>query len=249
MVRRTKADAEVTRHRLLDAAETLFQAQGVSSTSLQQIAAAAGATRGAIYWHFKDKADLFNAMMDRATLPMECGFPDLETPAEALEAPLEALRSGMRYVLHLIATDERIRRVFEVATHQVEYNAEMAGARERHLRIRNQYLELSAQKIAVAAERAGIRLPVPLRSASLGLHIVMDGLLQSWLLDPAAFDLELVGQHTMDTYFRGLGFDLAPPPAPAPQRKAAAHGKAAADAAPPAPADWPTPAPSQKRTV
>jgi TetR/AcrR family transcriptional regulator, acrAB operon repressor len=216
---------------------------------LQQIAAAAGATRGAIYWHFKDKADLFNAMMDRATLPMECGFPDLETPAEALEAPLDALRAGMRHVLHLIATDERIRRVFEVATHQVEYNAEMAGARERHLRVRNQYIELSARKIAVAAERAGIRLPVPLRSASLGLHIVMDGLLQSWLLDPLAFDLEQVGQHTMDTYLRGLGFDLTAVPAPAPLRQAPAHGKADADAARPAPAGLPTPTPLQKRTA
>lgn len=249
MVRRTKADAEVTRHRLLDEAEALFQAQGVSGTSLQQIAAAAGTTRGAIYWHFKDKADLFNAMMDRATLPMECGFPDLATPAEALEAPLEALRSGMHHVLHLIATDERIRRVFEVATHQVEYNAEMAGTRERHLRIRNQYLQLTTSKIAVAAERAGIRLPVPLRSASLGLHIVMDGLLQSWLLDPVAFDLEQVGQHTMDTYLRGLGFDLAQMPAQAPHRTAPVHAKADAGAGQPVPSGWQTPARSQKRTA
>ena len=73
MARRTKEEALATRHRLLDAAEVLFQAQGVSQTSLQQIAQQAGATRGAIYWHFKDKADLFNAMMDRVTLPLEAG--------------------------------------------------------------------------------------------------------------------------------------------------------------------------------
>ena len=70
MVRRTKQEALATRHSLLDSAELLFQAQGVSRTSLQDIAQAAGATRGAIYWHFKDKADLFNAMMERVTLPL-----------------------------------------------------------------------------------------------------------------------------------------------------------------------------------
>jgi len=44
MVRRTKEEAQETRNRLLDAAEVLFQAQGVSQTSLQQIAHQAGAT-------------------------------------------------------------------------------------------------------------------------------------------------------------------------------------------------------------
>jgi TetR/AcrR family acrAB operon transcriptional repressor len=56
MVRRTKTEALETRNSLLDAAEHLFQARGVSRTSLNDIANEAGTTRGAIYWHFKDKA-------------------------------------------------------------------------------------------------------------------------------------------------------------------------------------------------
>ena len=74
MVRRTKEQALVTRHTLLDAAELLFQARGVAGTSLQAIAQAAGTTRGAVYWHFCEKADLFNAMVERVTLPMERSF-------------------------------------------------------------------------------------------------------------------------------------------------------------------------------
>lgn len=216
MVRRTKAEAEATRHSLLDAAEHLFQERGVSRTSLNDIATAAGTTRGAIYWHFKDKADLFNAMLERATLPLECGFPDQATPVEALDAPLEALRAGMRHVLHQIATDERVRRVFEVLTHQVEYNTEMAAVRERHLSMRQRYLALTEAILAEAAGRTGLRLPVPLRAAGLGLHIVMDGLKHNWLLDPTAFDLQAVGEHTMNTYLRGLGFSLDGAQAPRP---------------------------------
>ena len=71
MARRTKEDALATRHQLLDAAERVFAEKGVSRTSLNDIAQAAGASRGAIYWHFKNKADLFNAMLERITLPME----------------------------------------------------------------------------------------------------------------------------------------------------------------------------------
>ena len=71
MARRTKQEAMATRDSLLDAAEQLFQRQGVSRTTLAQIAAAAGVTRGAVYWHFKDKADLFEAMLARVRLPIE----------------------------------------------------------------------------------------------------------------------------------------------------------------------------------
>ena len=71
MARRTKEEAQETRNRLLDTAEHVFNERGVSRTSLTEIAEAAGLTRGAIYWHFKNKLDLFNAMMERVTLPME----------------------------------------------------------------------------------------------------------------------------------------------------------------------------------
>ena len=64
MARRTKEDALATRDALLDAAERVFGRRGVARTSLAQIAEEAGLTRGAVYWHFKDKADLFTAMMD-----------------------------------------------------------------------------------------------------------------------------------------------------------------------------------------
>jgi TetR/AcrR family acrAB operon transcriptional repressor len=55
MARRTKEEAAATRESILDAAEQLFVKQGVSRTTLQHIATAAGVTRGAIYWHFNDK--------------------------------------------------------------------------------------------------------------------------------------------------------------------------------------------------
>ena len=74
MAPRTKEDALAAWRSLVDAAELLFQAQGVSRTTLNDIARKTGTKCGAIYWHFKDKADLFNAMMERVTLPLEQAF-------------------------------------------------------------------------------------------------------------------------------------------------------------------------------
>ena len=70
MVRKTRIETESTYAALLDAAERVFKDKGVAAATLNDIASAAGMTRGAIYWHFKDKAELVHAMCERATLPM-----------------------------------------------------------------------------------------------------------------------------------------------------------------------------------
>ena len=216
MVRRTKADALVTRNALLDAAEHLFQVHGVSGTSLNDIATAAGTTRGAIYWHFKDKADLFNAMMERVTMPLESVLASTAVEAEAADNPLLSLRDSMMNALKQTAHDEQTRRVFEVATHKVEYVSEMQAVRERHLRVRNQCMAMTEKTMREVVRRGAIKLPMPLPTAALGLHVILDGLIQNWLLDPQAFDLVKSGRHTMDAYLTGLGFSL--PAARTPRR-------------------------------
>ncbi|WP_059728125.1 TetR family transcriptional regulator [Burkholderia ubonensis] len=66
MVRKTKEAARMTREAILDASERLFDACGYGAASLEDIAEAAGVTRGAVYWHFKDKRDLLLALFVRA---------------------------------------------------------------------------------------------------------------------------------------------------------------------------------------
>ena len=208
MARRTKADAQATRNALLDAAERLFEEKGVSRTSLNDIAVAAGATRGAIYWHFKDKADLFNAMMERVTMPLEGTLACTARAADATAAPLLSLRDSMVSALRQTATDEQTRRVFEVATHKVEYVSEMQAVRDRHLQVRNECMAMTEEILQQAVVREGVQLQVSVPTAALGLHVIMDGLIQNWLLDPEAFDLVDSGRDTMDVYLKGLGFTV-----------------------------------------
>jgi TetR/AcrR family transcriptional regulator, acrAB operon repressor len=202
MARRTKEDAQATRRHILDTAELVFEQHGVSGTSLAEIARAAGLTRGAIYWHFHDKADLFNAMMERVTLPLEqtdpCGFkgPDIT---------LAQMRTGFVDLLRKVTTDPQLRRVFDIATHKVEYVGEMNAVRAHHLTMRNDCLA-DMERAFRRAQRAGA-LPkgVPPRSAALGMLALFDGLLQNWMLDRDGFELLRVGGQVFDAYLRGLG--------------------------------------------
>src|SRR5262245_19613352 len=61
-VRRTAAEAEQTRLAILTAARAAFAEQGFAAASTTTIAAAAGVTRGALYYHFADKNELFRAV-------------------------------------------------------------------------------------------------------------------------------------------------------------------------------------------
>ncbi len=126
-MRRTKEDALLTKEKLLDTAELLFADQGVSQTSLQKIAQAAGVTRGAIYWHFKDKAALFNAMMERTTLPMEETIHRVGT--DRSDTPLDQVRASVLDALNRIVTEPHTRRVFDIALHKVEYIEELSDVR------------------------------------------------------------------------------------------------------------------------
>lgn len=210
MPRRTKAEADQTRNALLDAAERLFQAQGVSRTSLQDIAQAAGATRGAIYWHFKDKADLFNAMMERVTLPLEQAGLDTE-PDDTAAIRLERLLLVVRKALHDTVHHLQTRRVFDIATHKVELTGELeAVAHLRQESLRQSCLCMSQTLAALAAEQ-GRSLPMPADAAGVGLFALIDGLIGSWLLSPDGFDLELAGQLTITNYLRGLGIAMTFP--------------------------------------
>ncbi|WP_077038344.1 TetR family transcriptional regulator [Pelomonas sp. KK5] len=202
MVRKTKQEALETREKILDAAETLFQRRGVSRTSLQDIATEAQLTRGAIYWHFKDKAEMFNAMMERAKMPLEQAR-DAARLARP-DAPLEHLRWSLLNALHSTVHNERTRRAFEIAMHRVEYVDELLAVRDRHLANRNHGLDVIEDGFKDAVAAGQLPKTLNTRTAAVTLLAMADGLIQNWILDPTSFDLMEVGQEAMEAFLNSL---------------------------------------------
>ncbi len=215
MARRTKEDAQATRTGLLDAAEYLFESRGVARTSLNDIALAAGTTRGAIYWHFKDKADLFIAMMERVTLPLEqtLALADLQ---HNTHDPVTQLRHALVQALRLIASDEQTQRVLLIAAHKVEYTEELCSVQQRRSDSQQAALQYIHAALATAFAAQNKAPPVPLEAAAGGLQMLVEGMLHQWLLTPKAFALVATGVNALDVYLAGLGLSsFEKPPAPA----------------------------------
>jgi TetR/AcrR family acrAB operon transcriptional repressor len=202
MARRTKSEALETRSRILDAAERVFHEKGVANGSLEEIAAAAEVTRGAIYWHFKDKAELFDAMMQRVVLPAE---DLLEQAGETVKSdPLELLRQATVSVLMRTARDERTQRIFEIAYLKCEYVGDAACVRERHVASQNQCLKSIEAGFRSCVKAGQLAPDVSPRVAAIGAMSLVSGLIANYVLDPASFPLKRHAEALVDIYFRGL---------------------------------------------
>ncbi|RMX05632.1 TetR family transcriptional regulator [Corticibacter populi] len=214
MARRTKEEALETRNQILDAAERLFQQQGVSRTSLQAIASEAGITRGAIYWHFKDKADLFNAMMERIPWPIEQCYlggggvcPQLEEGSAG--AAIGSLQQILRDSLMVIIDDAQVRRLLEIANYQIEYTEEMDAVRERMLQAHQAFYDRNLMAFGHPRVRPLLRAGVSPENAAKTMQHALLGLIDLWVLTPGAFDLREAVEAAMDIVLHGVGITPA----------------------------------------
>lgn len=201
-MRRTKQEAAETRETILDAAEAVFFERGVSQTSLNQIAAAAGVTRGAIYWHFSNKSDLFRAMCDRAHLPQEEFFRAqalMESPS-----PLTHLRDFTVETFKRFQEDERAKRVFTIILLRCEYVGEMEEALWDHRQGR-EVMRANVEAIFERAAASGQLGPAWTPEAATNAYLCMlVGLFGEWLKNSCEFDLGRVGRLTMDSLFGSM---------------------------------------------
>jgi TetR/AcrR family acrAB operon transcriptional repressor len=126
MARKTKEEAERTRQQIIQAARQVFHECGVSRTSLEKIAKVAGVTRGAVYWHFANKADLFFAMREQASVPLLAQIDGLLL-AEGLADPLDGIERALIEFFDTLEERPEVRQIFEIMAARCEYVDEFAS--------------------------------------------------------------------------------------------------------------------------
>jgi TetR/AcrR family acrAB operon transcriptional repressor len=202
MVRRTKEEAQETRNRILDAAERVFYEKGVSRTSLADIAQAAGVTRGAIYWHFANKGDLFNAMFDRSLLPLD---ELIEATLDGKEPdPLAHIREIFVWCMRNITADEHRRRVFDILFLKCEFVEEMGPVRERHQNNMRDGRERIERALRNAIDKQQLPAALDTRRATTLLHALFTGILHDSLMLPESVDPAQDSEALIDACFDAL---------------------------------------------
>lgn len=199
MARKTKEDAIATRNILLDSAEQVFFEKGYSKTTLMDVASHAGMTRGAIYWHFKNKMELFEAMVERAHLPIESLA---EACADENEPdPLGKFREFSVKFLLQIASDKRLQQVFSVMLHKFEYNGEVAHLEEKQQCSFLEFTNRIERTFNNAITRGQLPSDLDIKQAAFIKHAYFSGILNNWLFFPKSYDLAKQAESLVDNYF------------------------------------------------
>lgn len=176
-----------TRDRILDAAEDVFNESGYSNTTLNEIAEAAGVTRGAIYWHFKNKEDLFQAMCLRIRVPMDALIEGIVE--KGVNDPIAQLIRTHETIMLEVINNPHYRKVLNILFHKCEFTREtdqiVIQQKEWHTYSRNiiRTILVNAQKKAQLPADLDIELACNL------LGFMFRGLLADWLFMPDSFDL------------------------------------------------------------
>jgi len=201
MARRRKEEAQETREKILDAAIEVFHKSGVSRPSLSEIAKLAGVTRGAVYGHFENKADLFSALTDRIDLPDESLC---QANLDNVCDPVGEIRKRWTALYRGVATNQQWQLIFEVLLLRCELVPESGGIYQRcaegHREGTNRLRKLveAAVRLGQLPENLDIQAAVPI------LHSSLFGLLHDWLMNPADYDLATVGERQVDAIIEML---------------------------------------------
>ena len=111
-MRRTKADAAQTREDIFRAGISVFARNGYAATTLDDVARAAGCTRGAIYWHFRNKEAFYQETLQR----LNRYYDELVTAALRVDGPpLDVVAHATTEVIRKFSRDREFRDMQELA--------------------------------------------------------------------------------------------------------------------------------------
>jgi TetR/AcrR family acrAB operon transcriptional repressor len=128
-MKRTKEDAALTRQLVLDAALKVFSRKGYSQATLEAIAKEARVTRGAIYWHFKNKFEMFVALLGDL---YEKAIERILRILNSQEKPREKIRCLISELFTMFLNREQFSIIEEVNIFRFEKRKELKAFFIRH---------------------------------------------------------------------------------------------------------------------
>jgi len=198
MARKTKEEAYKTRLNILYTALNLFFEKGYARTSLDDIASACGITRGAIYWHFKDKADLFLTLSQQIDEEAKINYNEILENTESLEGLLHEIGN---YLVQF-EENENYWKFYCLINYKIEWNEELEPVLVQYREELRDLLRVLSQTLGRLKDDGGLRNNIDTDEIALATWAFIEGLLGMWFLDPGIFSLKQTGAKLIGDYLR-----------------------------------------------
>lgn len=177
-----------TREKLLAAARTVFARRGFHGASVEEIAAEAGFSTGALYSNFEGKEDLFLVLMDHV---IDTYAQEISAEVDGLASVAERARDGARHWMEIVEREPEMLMLF------VEfwaYAARDPGARERVAACFARVRQVLTRLLADGAREFDLRLELPAEHLAIAIDALADGIARQKLADPDAIPDDLMGK-------------------------------------------------------
>ena len=182
MVRKTKEDAELTRKSIIIAAREVFLIRGVSRTTMEHIATQAGVTRGAIYWHFKNKTRVFQAMREQVFLPLIDRMDDTLLVESSIN-PLIRIENFLCGTIQLLSNSIETRQIYEIMMIKCEYVNEFSVVLQEILQTCSGIEEKLHLTYRKAEEQGLLQASHEPAQLAIDTQLFFIGLLHMWVKD------------------------------------------------------------------
>jgi len=126
MARKTKQEAEETRENILKAALDIFFEKGYARSTFVDVANRIQLTKGAVYWHFKNKPDLFISLGKEMENKIEASLVTAMENAQTLED----LKQVLIEMILFIAKDPQLQKYYTIVYYRTEWTDELMSIKK-----------------------------------------------------------------------------------------------------------------------
>lgn len=202
MVRKTKKEAELTKENILEAAAIVFSEKGVARASLDEIAKLAGVTRGAVYWHFENKLDIFQALHDQLHTPfIDMILQDLK---KDYPHPLKQLEKLCVELLLDVASNEQKQRILKIIFLKCDFAGEMEAILARKNRQKAESYELFIRYFTYAQSKGHLSQNADPYVLTVSLFCYLTGIIHEYVRCPNLINMQKYAPTMMQLFFRGF---------------------------------------------
>lgn len=189
--------SEIRRNQILDAATIVFVRLGFQHARMDDIVEESGLSKGTLYWYFKSKEDIINAISRRlftGDLEKLEGLLEAEgTVSERLMQLTNDRVAGLKHMSNLVPI---IFEFYAVAVHQ-QWVQQFIGDYFKHFR------KLLETLIQQGIDRGEFR-SVNTTEAAISLASVYEGLTIHWLMDPQTVQWDILSESSIPLLLDGL---------------------------------------------
>lgn len=196
MMRKTKEEAEKTRDNILKSALKVFLKNGYSKTSLAGIAENAGYTRGAVYWHFKDKSEILENIITKFHGRF---FFEQNNILESSLDPLQKIKEMININLPMLYNNKEFRDFIELTWFKTEID-QHEGLLQGKIAITKTFNDTILTLFNEASIEGAIKKEVDPEIAALSVTSIINGIYRGYFIIPDKLQSEKTGRTIIENY-------------------------------------------------